>query len=279
MSDSDSDPFRRRESPEPQPASSPASGRRKSARLTGRSGSATDERVIILTQLQERGVVPAPGLPLSQLRDLVKLTAGEERIDSSPPPAPGRKRTRKSGPKEATQAKRGNTTTRAKAPAATAGTSGSDDTVVSNNAVIATLQTLVNTMGTIEARLQHLSNRQPSPVNTLSADIHESRGPASGMGNQPSTSAQGETAQHSLASAVPDQTQVVISARTKGIPPPPLTPPISGRTWHIRKLEQLILYHHHQCLDSQRGGYSSAQHPGPCAFLRQDGVQAPNSVP
>nr|XP_040033418.1 uncharacterized protein LOC120819784 [Gasterosteus aculeatus aculeatus] len=201
MSDSDSDLFRRRESQQPEPASSPPSGRRRSTRLTRRSGSTTNEREEILTQLQNRGVTAAPGLPLSQLRDLVKHTAGGERSDPSPPPAPGRKRTRKSGPIQPPQARRRKTATRSNSPPTTAGTSGPDAVV------IATLQTLVNTMGTIEAHLQHLGDRQPTPSTSFGAGIQDSRGPMAGMVVQPSTSAQGEAAQHSLASAVPDRPQ------------------------------------------------------------------------
>ncbi|KAL6115549.1 uncharacterized protein ACO6RY_00367 [Pungitius sinensis] len=76
MSHSDSNPFRRRESQQPQPANSPTSGRHKNAPLTGRSGSSTADREVILTQLQEHSVVPAPRRPLLAAAELGKAHSG-----------------------------------------------------------------------------------------------------------------------------------------------------------------------------------------------------------
>ncbi|CAB1432608.1 unnamed protein product [Pleuronectes platessa] len=51
-------------------ASNSSGGRRKSIRLAGRYEPITDKADLLITQLQDHGIMPAPGLLTSQLREL-----------------------------------------------------------------------------------------------------------------------------------------------------------------------------------------------------------------
>ena len=173
MSSSDffeNDPFQ--EDPDPGPdmladtASTSSSYRRTSIRLLARSGAAsrTAEAELLHSQLQQQGIVPAPGLPLSQLRELsdqVPLVAPQP-MPAAPAglsdrPGCGRrrggKRTIKSSPPAAPPSKK--TTPSHARPIADQPVSTFNQPYM-DNSLANTLQSLADSMQRIDTRLQSL---------------------------------------------------------------------------------------------------------------------------
>ena len=65
-------------------ASNSSGGRRKSLRLAERPGSLTDEADLLITQLQDHGIMPAPGLLPSQFRELADCSSRQPSPSSHP---------------------------------------------------------------------------------------------------------------------------------------------------------------------------------------------------
>lgn len=169
---SENDPFQ--EDPDPGPdmladtASTSSSYRRTSIRLLARSGAAsrTAEAELLTSQLQQQGIVPAPGLPLSQLRELsdqVPLVAPQPMpaapagLSDRPGCGRGRgrggKRTRKSSPPAAPPSKK--TTPSQPRPIADQPVSTFNQPYM-DNSLANTLQSLADSMQRIDTRLQSL---------------------------------------------------------------------------------------------------------------------------
>ncbi|CAB1452156.1 unnamed protein product [Pleuronectes platessa] len=137
-------------------ASNSSGGRRKSLRLAERHpGSRTDEADILIAQLQDHGIMPAPGLLPAQLRDLQPGPSSHPgHVPSNPadfPAAPnrGRKRTRKAASSKAPAAKISSIPTRSCAPAPIP---APGDMLTTN------LQYLAITLQYIDSRLETLEN-------------------------------------------------------------------------------------------------------------------------
>ncbi|KAL7372850.1 hypothetical protein ABVT39_023091 [Epinephelus coioides] len=209
MSDSNLDPVPEDFNPGlvtlPEIAATPPSCRRRSTRLAQRDGSPSDESEHLLSQLQDHGIFPAPGLPLSQLHGLAVEAAHHNPAETSLPsahasnapagssavPAHGRKRTRKSGPSKAPQPKK---TT----PAALTSSSTSGNTLVS------TLQSLANFMSNIDARLRALETTSaPVSFSVTLTGVQASMLQPAFTPSQPSLSTPPEASHHSLATAIP----------------------------------------------------------------------------
>uniref|UniRef100_UPI0037E76AD8 uncharacterized protein n=1 Tax=Semicossyphus pulcher TaxID=241346 RepID=UPI0037E76AD8 len=170
MSDSDLDQLA--EDPDlggdvlPEIASISPNSLRRSARLAVRDSPSKGEAGFLMSQLHGRGITPAPGISLSQLRELAELSNYEQgecsyrteqpaaSIISSPVPTRGRKRTRKSGPSQAPQPKRRIVSCRSPSHAEPTNPRHSS----SDSFLVSTLQALNKSMGNIDARLRALEN-------------------------------------------------------------------------------------------------------------------------
>ena len=105
-------------------ASNSSGGRRKSTRLAERTGPPTDEADLLISQLQDQGIMPAPGLLPSQLRELADCASQQPGPSSHPEddptipgdfsgaPVRGRKRARKAASSKKPAAKISHTATR-----------------------------------------------------------------------------------------------------------------------------------------------------------------------
>ncbi|XP_060936184.1 uncharacterized protein LOC133012222 [Limanda limanda] len=180
-------------------ASNSSGGRRKSLRLAEQHpGSRTDEADMLIAQLRDQGITPAPGLLPAQLRDLadyVSLQPGPSSVPSNPAdfsaaPARGRKRTRKAAPSKAPTAKISNPPARPRAPA---------PIPAPGDMLTTTLQSLASTLQNIDNRLETLENAAhfASSSNTSAPQFSLAQ-TATHTLSLPS-----ENPQHTLASAVP----------------------------------------------------------------------------
>ncbi|XP_029927907.1 uncharacterized protein LOC115373572 [Myripristis murdjan] len=187
-----------------------ASTSRRSNRIAAQSESASQIR----ETLRARGITPAPGLELSQLQDLASNgvvcetpVRVQRPASSGPAAAPGRKRTRKTH-HLAPQAKR------KRASAVSAPPDHPDAALHAPDvALTSTLQSLVNSMNAIDARLQCLENAQASSSSSAMFSVPPLLHPpapvmAPAPVPQPSSSfaTAPDVPQHSLASAVPAPT-------------------------------------------------------------------------
>ncbi|XP_029937157.1 uncharacterized protein LOC115380206 [Myripristis murdjan] len=187
-----------------------ASTSRRSNRIAAQSESASQIR----ETLRARGITPAPGLELSQLQDLASNgvvcetpVRVQRPASSGPAAAPGRKRTRKTH-HLAPQAKR------KRASAVSAPPDHPDAALHAPDvALTSTLQSLVNSMNAIDARLQCLENAQASSSSSAMFSVPPLLHPPAPVMDpapvpQPSSSfaTAPDVPQHSLASAVPAPT-------------------------------------------------------------------------
>ncbi|CAB1426195.1 unnamed protein product [Pleuronectes platessa] len=208
MSDSDNnDPqeiFDPSTNPLQEIASNSSGGRRRSLRLAeSRSGSRTDEADILIAQLRDQGITPAPGLlpaQLYELADYASLQPGPSShpmsipsnpADFSAAPARGRKRTRKTASSKAPTAKISNLPTCSRAPASTPGP---------GDLLTTTLQSLASTLHSIDNRKETLENAAhfASSSANISAPLI-----ALAQTATHTSSSTSESTQHTLASAVP----------------------------------------------------------------------------
>ncbi|XP_037622955.1 LOW QUALITY PROTEIN: uncharacterized protein LOC119486715 [Sebastes umbrosus] len=215
MADYDLDPFL--DEPDlsanvpPEPAPTPLDGRRRSTRMAMHCASPANDPEALTSLLHDHSIVPAPGLHVSQLQELathiVNRNPGEQSpspslepaAPSNPPKAPaqGRKRAKKSGPSQAPQAKSRNPTVRNPSPAAIPGPSNTDITLIS------TLQSLANSIQTIDVRLQSLEHASATAASSATIDAAQAAMlQHTLLLSQPSTATPNDSAQHSLASAV-----------------------------------------------------------------------------
>ncbi|KAL7393115.1 hypothetical protein ABVT39_006589 [Epinephelus coioides] len=166
MSDSNLDPVPEDFDPDlvtlPETAATPPSCWRKSTRLAQRGGSPSDESKLLLSQLQDHGIIPALGLPLSQLRELAVESACHDQRPLFPllkgPPL-------QLGPPLCQL-------TASLPPSPTPAALFSSR--ISENALVSTLQSLANSMNNIDARLRALETTgndwkplQPPPLQRL----------------------------------------------------------------------------------------------------------------
>ncbi|CAB1452726.1 unnamed protein product [Pleuronectes platessa] len=166
MSDSDNDDLQEVSDPHIDPlqeiASNSSGSRRKSFRLAAlHPGSRTDEADMLIAQLWDQGIMPAPGLlpaQLQELADYASLQPGpssQPRLvpsnpaDFSAAPARGGTRTRKTASSKAPTAKLSNIPTRSRAPA---------PTPAPGDMLTSTLQSLASTLQNIDNRLETLEN-------------------------------------------------------------------------------------------------------------------------
>ncbi|KAL3060952.1 hypothetical protein OYC64_009210 [Pagothenia borchgrevinki] len=163
----------------PEIASTSSSYRRTSTRLVSRSGSRTAEADLLTSQLQQQGISPAPGLPLSQLRELSDQVSGvvPQLRPAAPTGSPGRpgrghggKRTRKASPPGAHPSKK-KTSSPGCPNAYEPGSTLSQPPI--DNSLANTLQSLANSMQIIDARLQSLERASAgaSTSSTTSATL------------------------------------------------------------------------------------------------------------
>ena len=195
-------------------ASGSSCGPRRSSRLVHQGDSGAVQEVSLLSQLQVRGINPAPGLSLPQLRDLMDLVAGGAPVGEPPSelgssaaagraaPSSGRKRTRKSGPPPAPPSKRGTAAPLAHSPARAS--SGVPGRSAADDSVGTALLSLSSVISSIDARLQSLENASATAASsgTVAAARAFTLQPAPST-SQPSTSFQAAGVPHTLASAVP----------------------------------------------------------------------------
>ncbi|CAB1457395.1 unnamed protein product [Pleuronectes platessa] len=185
-------------------ASNSSGGRRKSLHLAERHpGSRTNEADLLIAQLQDHGIMPAPGLLPAQLRELADYASLEPGPSSHPghapsnpadfsaAPARGRKRTRKAASSKAPVAKISNIPTRSCAPA---------PTPAPGDMLTTTLQSLATTLQNIDNRLETLENAAhfASSSTNISAPQISLAQTATHTSSLPS-----ENTQHTLASAFP----------------------------------------------------------------------------
>ncbi|KAL3058064.1 hypothetical protein OYC64_010280 [Pagothenia borchgrevinki] len=145
-------------------ASNSSNRQRMSARLASRSGSCTAEADFLIARLQQQGISSAPGLPLSQLRELSDQVSGAvpQTMPAVPVSSPersgqgrgrsrGGRRTRKSSPPGARPSKK-STPSQAHQPGSIANQPLTDGSLASS------LQSLASSMLSIDARLQFMEN-------------------------------------------------------------------------------------------------------------------------
>ena len=138
--------------------------RRQSTRVASRRGSGTAEADFLIAHLLQQGISSAPGLPLSQLRELSDQVSGAvpQNVPAASvrsPGSPGRgrghsrggKRSRKSSPPGARPPKK-STPSQARQPGSTANQPLTDHSLASS------LQSLASSMLLIDAHLQSMEN-------------------------------------------------------------------------------------------------------------------------
>ncbi|KAI9522398.1 hypothetical protein NQZ68_036314 [Dissostichus eleginoides] len=159
MSDSDQDPFQEDAdlSTICEIASTSSGGRRTSTRIASQTGSPSAETGFLLSQLEEQGISPTPGLPLPQLRELAALATS--RLASR-----GRGRGGKSAYAEAPPAKK-KTSLLANPPFP----GSSAEQQPPDTSVITSLQSLAKSLHIIDARLQSLERASTSASSTITA--------------------------------------------------------------------------------------------------------------
>ena len=201
---------------QPEVASTSSSYRRTSTRLASRSGPRTAEADLLTSQLQQQGISPAPGLPLSQGRELLDQVSVvvPQPMPAAPAGSPGRparergrgcggkrKRKRKSGPPGAHPSKQ-KTSSPARPNVYQTVSTLSQPPI--DNSLANTLQSLANSMQIIDARLQSLERASAgASTSSTTRAAHSAMALPGFMPDQAPTFPHTEASPHSLASAIP----------------------------------------------------------------------------